>query len=134
MVWFLQQPTFFINIIDFTITQCTPYFRMWQKCSICLSGIHIVCEVIYCIACINTQHMLQISFTYCHGFFLQKLCAIAPHMMGISKKTCGHCKYKLPVLAIMCIAQITAQNICTALQPNKCWYNQYSAVSRINRA
>ena len=36
--------------------------------------------------------------------------------MGVSNKTCGHCKYKLPVLATMCVAQITVQNISTALQ------------------
>ena len=52
-----------------------------------------------------------------HRFFSQKLCAIVPHIMGVSNKTCGHCKYKLPVLATMCIAQIAVQNISTALQP-----------------
>ena len=55
-------------------------------------------------------------------------------MMGVSNKTCGHCKYKLPVLATMCVAQITVQNISTALQLNQYWYHQYSPVFRINRA
>ena len=29
IVWFFAAPDIFVNIIDFTIAQCTPYFRMW---------------------------------------------------------------------------------------------------------